>query len=87
MHDVVWPCDMNYVRTRDAQKQLAQTSLRVSSTVPFKEMTHYNQMMISRYNQILPQATRVEAHSKPYLGKYHEILDLFLTEVIFILIK
>ena len=27
MHDVAWYCAMNYVRSRDAQKQLARTSL------------------------------------------------------------
>ena len=27
MHDVAWYCAMNYVRNRDAQKQLARTSL------------------------------------------------------------
>ena len=27
MHDVEWYCAMNYVRSRDAQKQLARTTL------------------------------------------------------------
>ena len=31
MHDVARRCDMNYVRSKDAQKQLARTSLRVVS--------------------------------------------------------
>ena len=29
MHDVAWYCAINYVRSRDAQKQLARTSLSV----------------------------------------------------------
>ena len=28
MHDVAWRCDMNCVRSKDAHKQLARTSLK-----------------------------------------------------------
>ena len=30
MHEVAWYCAMNYVRSRDAQKQLARTPLKIS---------------------------------------------------------
>ena len=34
MHDVARRCDMNYVRSKDAQKQLARTSLRTFALMP-----------------------------------------------------
>ena len=32
MHDVAWRCDMNCVRSKDAYKQLARTTLEVVIT-------------------------------------------------------
>ena len=46
MHDVAWRCDMNCVRSKDAHKQLARTSLKKSEQA---EIVAFNRL-VANYN-------------------------------------
>ena len=44
VHDVTWRCDMNYVRSKDAHKHIARTSLRALDRKARKLLTIYRSL-------------------------------------------
>ena len=86
MHDVAWRCDRNYVRSKDAQKQLAQKQLCSYVRTTEDTVRGFNRRRCSIKNIILLFFCSVRAvYTKVFYKEQRDITNRAFTIFCFIL--